>query len=711
MLSKKKGEKGADTSALEAAVNQVKADQEDLARQVAELQTANGAAEEALQAEMRRLEEKLTQRCKNIEDMTVASASQQRGFVDALRKELGTSHEATSMELAARCDALERESQALRPMLSELAGVAKEDHTLLEECRVGMQRISEMIVEKVVEVDASCQRALAEQDSRTQAAIESVLQRLSERCDGLRADLDGLSARMEETTVSRAQAQEEHASSVVTQMQGLKLDFEKQIGEIQLVGEAQAAQLAALERELGSQRGSLSNAARLAENIFTRSLVWQARGFKKRLASMLEVEDQIIRSPDFSVCGLPEMRLEVQMACADSAQAIAPSLPLPGSCSIGVWGLPGYRMVFQLTVGEGAGAVSRRFEHHFQPGGVTDEASRVLFVAQNFCRLNNVWVKHQDCVRVSFELLELQGPPTEPAAAAAACPATPQSPAATPRDECDTAKADAEARDQEVGTGSGSAHSSARSSTRRGPEDIIELSRAFTAQELVHERLSSELVAVKNRSVRRVEWALEGCSRLLESRVGESVDSPVFSAAGLERIQFHFYPRDISATGSAAQPCALYISGPSHTTLRGMMWVGSASRPLDHRYQRRGDTAGRSRFVNLEHQVDCSDRVVIALDISEVEVDMRDQPSASLCLRAARTQPGADDGGAASPPHASSRSGLSATSPLSGTRGSLRMKRDDPSKTEEFVKCVSLPTLNARQLKLPLAQKSVPRCL
>jgi len=45
------------------------------------------------------------------------------------------------------------------------------------------------------------------------------------------------------------------------------------------------------------------------------------------------------------------------------------------------------------------------------------------------------------------------------------------------------------------------------------------------------------------------------------------------------------------------------------------------------------------------------------------------------------------------------------SSPLPGPKGSLRMRREDPSKTEEFAKCVSLPTLNTRNLFMPLASK------
>merc|ERR1719464_2426581 len=167
-----------------------------------------------------------------------------------------------------------------------------------------------------------------------------------------------------------------------------------------------------------------------------------------------------------------------------------------------------------------------------------------------------------------------------------------------------------------------------------------------TSEMLVHERVKTELQGMRNRGVRRVEWKLEGCSKILEGcRLGESVDSPPFGAAGLDRIQFHFYPRgyDTSPTQGNVQPCALYISGPIRTTLKGTLSVGSKAWHLEHRFQRKGDTGGRSKFGPLEHQLDCNDSVLIALDIQEVETDMPEF-GGSLCLREARPGPGSAEG-------------------------------------------------------------------
>merc|ERR1712203_946217 len=150
-------------------------------------------------------------------------------------------------------------------------------------------------------------------------------------------------------------------------------------------------------------------------------------------------------------------------------------------------------------------------------------------------------------------------------------------------------------------------------------------------------------------------------------RVGESIESPPFSASGLSRIQFQFYPRGYEASTGPSQPCALYISGPVRTSLKATLWVGQSSRQLEHRFNRRGDTGGRNNMGLLEKLFDCDDCVLIAVDITEVETDLLDQ-GAVLQLKDAR--PG---------------SGHPSPQP-SKPKGSLRMKREDPSRTEELVK-------------------------
>lgn len=372
------------------------------------------------------------------------------------------------------------------------------------------------------------------------------------------------------------------------------------------------------------------------------------------------------RSPGFSVSALPEMRMELQMAACEIDIFIplpgAQALPIPGSCTLQLWAPAGLQLTFRVTLGSGDASVSHRFEHSFAVETAmssVDQIGRISFQMPNLCQLDQVWNRITDTVDVTFELLEFCCRPVH-----LACHQL---------EEGRPEVADAE-------------------------DDEMTFVRSGISETLLQERVRSELQAVRNRSVRRIEWRLEGCSRLLDlCRVGESVDSPAFAAAGLERIQLHFYPRgNETGTLEGSRPaCALYISGPSKTTLRGMLWVGSNSRQLEHRFQHKGEAGGRSKFGPLETQLDCNDAILLALDVTDVESDLPEVNS-SLCLR--------EVGSIAGTAHSGRVSGTKTTTgtqPVHGTKASLRLRRGDPSKTEELVKCVSLPTLDARQQHLP----------
>lgn len=680
--SKKKGADG------DAATAEVKARLEELGQQLSEVQTSQRQLSDAFQAEVQRLEQEGSANSQRCEEALNKAVKEQSDELRSIRQDSDTGlKETVRISDDLRQQVLELRAGLQDARVSAAEGQQVADEKLRVALDVAVQRVATASAQQVSELEARCSSSLAEHMSKIEAEMHAMLGKLTSRCEVLQGGLDSLAADVREAQASGQREQQAHARQVDSQLQHLKEELLHQFqASMHDAEDARAAQLAALDEKATAQLQALTSTAKVAENVFTRCVVWQAKGFKRRLAGLLQTDDQLVRSPCFSLSSLPEMRLEVQMATMGDlpdGSSAGPSLPLPGSCSLGLWGHPGLRLAFRLTLGEGATAVCKRFEHTFQSGGRTDDTSRVLFLVPNFCRLNQVWVRETDTVRIAFELLEFECPLLSTVPALTHCAST---------KTCATDDAEAFSNDDGA-------------PDTAGDDDTMEYTRVATAQELVYDRLNSEVLAVKNRSVRRVEWKLEGCSRLLECRVGEAVDSPVFSAAGLERIQFHFYPRDVSTSGTNSQPCALYVSGPSRTTLKGMLWVGSSSRSLEHRYQRRGDTAGRSRFCLLENQVDCSDTVTLAFDISEVETDLHDQASASLCLRDARPA----GGGAHHHHNAGGGTPTLSGSPLNGTRGTLRMKREDPSKTEEFVKCVSLPTLNARQLKLPLAVKGAPR--
>merc|ERR1719298_335960 len=107
--------------------------------------------------------------------------------------------------------------------------------------------------------------------------------------------------------------------------------------------------------------------------------------------------------------------------------------------------------------------------------------------------------------------------------------------------------------------------------------------------------------------------------------------------------------------------------------------VGQAYKPFEHKYSKKGDAGGRNRICNLEMVIGCDDNIMLSLDISQVETELPDKTQ-SLVLRNKSTAehgPGAAD--------------VTHPTPVNGAKGVLKMKRQDPQKTEEMARCVSLP--------------------
>lgn len=297
---------------------------------------------------------------------------------------------------------------------------------------------------------------------------------------------------------------------------------------------------------------------------------------------------------------------------------------------------------------------------------------------KNLCQLDQIWVKKTNTVNLTLEVLEMHhadrisSPEDEANTDGAGYPLQPDM---TDLEDKDVLLAAAVAEHDKEHV------------------DQLLVSRHLTSDVLMQERMRAQLQVLQNRTVRRVEWRLEGCTHLLEvMKPGEAIESPLFSAAGVDKMQINFYPRGCEVgdkTSQHGQPCAIYVSGPYRTTLRGVLSVGSNSRQFEQRYQRRGDVGGRGKFCSLESQVDLHDSVTLALEIIEVETDLPDM-SSSLLLREARS--GANG---ASPP------GGGASHVGGGAKGNVRMRREDPSKTESVVRCISLPALTNRNQFLP----------
>eukprot|EP00405_Crypthecodinium_cohnii_P028725 CAMPEP_0206501234 /NCGR_PEP_ID=MMETSP0324_2-20121206/53177_1 /ASSEMBLY_ACC=CAM_ASM_000836 /TAXON_ID=2866 /ORGANISM="Crypthecodinium cohnii, Strain Seligo" /LENGTH=760 /DNA_ID=CAMNT_0053988991 /DNA_START=113 /DNA_END=2390 /DNA_ORIENTATION=+ len=714
------------TSNASESLADVRVTMRDLSDQCARLAESNKDLIESMIDQERRIMERVDTLDSELNEALKRTTERHTDELLLLRKE-NEDYDARIKENRAGIDACTNSVEALRQELAQQSAALTEHR---EASKSEQQTLLENIAKVKEEAAAYCaglEKSMAEsskaQEAKLDHGLEKVSAALGARCELLQTSIDDAGRDATAARIVTERRVDEGMALLKGEIAEAKAWLANELtATVAKLQESEKSQVEHLEQELRSQMDMVKRTVDLSENIFTRSIVWQARGFKQRLRDLIHEEDQVIQSPPFFLSGLPEMSLEIQMATKDDApenSILGPSLPLPGSFSLAIWAAPGLQATFRITVGDGSSSVCRRYEHNFEAASSRRDAQgRAMFVVQNFCRLNQVWVRTEDRVRVSLELLDfsVQATPssslsttatlgdldgTAPLEAKTTQP--PQAQAANLLGGAEVAEADASATAIVLPplTAASTAEGSLPladdptltdgSTKEPAPSDDLLYFRSATSQELVQERLMGELHAVRNRSVRRVEWKLEGCQRLLDCRPGEAIDSPPFAAAGLEKIQFHFYPRDTTSAGTSSQPCGVFVSGPARTNLKAMLWVGSFSRSFEHRFQKRGDTGGRGRFCTLEHQIDCSDSVVIAMDIVEVETDLTGDAPMSLCLRDARGSPNGNPGGGGMARTATTSNGHNVTSPLSGSKGALRMRREDATKTEEFVKCVSLP--------------------
>lgn len=562
----------------------------------------------------------------------------------------------------------------------ELVKKVEEKHLTHSEQLMQLQKVTETTSQHFVEELKSCHNVIethrTEIHQEIQVAKESTSGPLNTQCDQLQGGLEDVSSKLVQSKADL----ERSVQTVEEHIQVVRTDFENSIADCleRLVKEEQATheRVQELREAIHENLQRIEINTSLAENVYCRSVQWNCRGFQYRLAQILQQEREAkvdypgVRSPEFSLCSLPAMQLELCLAARGLATEEAPSapLPVPGSCSVRLWVQPGIEMTFRLTVGDGDNAVSRRFDYSFLEPSEIEGESRCPFEVLNFCVLDQVWHRREDMIPVTFELLEFK---TQPVLEA-------------PQEDAPELVPEGEATGEEEVP-----------AKKRGDE--LFFTRSATAELVLHERLQKDLVSMRNKSVRRVEWRLEGCTRLLECcHAGDSVDSPIFSAAGLERIQFHFYPRGYDPSTGSISPCSLFVSGPDKgVSLRGVLWVGSQGRQFDHRFKSRGDIGGRSKFCSLEQLQDPQDTVLLAVDLNEVEQELPEHHQ-SLVLREARDARGNRDAFDATSPMSPSRSLV--VPPTVSAKGTVRMKREDPSKTEQLVKCVSLPSLKASNM-------------
>lgn len=175
--------------------------------------------------------------------------------------------------------------------------------------------------------------------------------------------------------------------------------------------------------------------------------------------------------------------------------------------------------------------------------------------------------------------------------------------------------------------------------------------------------------------VRRVEWRVEKASMLRRCfPANESICSASFSAAGIEGLQFIFYPSGYN--GATDGFCSLYLYAPAGATLRCNLFCGDQKRDANHTYEIAG-AFGRTNFCRLDAGIDVQDDTIsIALDVEEAHQDRSATVAHPHVTPGDRRSQAALDGAASGPIESTVK--LQASSGKV-SKGSLEEKRVLPS--------------------------------
>jgi hypothetical protein len=136
----------------------------------------------------------------------------------------------------------------------------------------------------------------------------------------------------------------------------------------------------------------------------------------------------------------------------------------------------------------------------------------------------------------------------------------------------------------------------------------------------LYDQVKSQIDLMQSRMVRKIEWRVETASLLRRCfPPNECLCSTAFSAAGIEGMQFVFYP---SGYKNATEGyCSLFLYGPAGATLKCHISAGNQKREASHTFDEPG-AFGRTNFCRYESCVDdVDDSILIVLDIEDAQQD------------------------------------------------------------------------------------------
>jgi hypothetical protein len=136
----------------------------------------------------------------------------------------------------------------------------------------------------------------------------------------------------------------------------------------------------------------------------------------------------------------------------------------------------------------------------------------------------------------------------------------------------------------------------------------------------LYDQVKGQIEIMQSRMVRKIEWRVEQASLLRRCfPPNECLCSASFAAAGIEGMQFVFYP---SGYKNATEGyCSLFLYGPAGATLKCWLCAGNQKREASHSFDEPA-AFGRTNFCRFESCIDENeDCIVIVLDIEDAQQD------------------------------------------------------------------------------------------
>jgi hypothetical protein len=137
----------------------------------------------------------------------------------------------------------------------------------------------------------------------------------------------------------------------------------------------------------------------------------------------------------------------------------------------------------------------------------------------------------------------------------------------------------------------------------------------------LYDQVKQQVHVLQSRMVRKIEWRIENASLLRRCfPANECICSASFSAAGIEGMQFIFYPSGYK--GATEGYCSLFLFGPAGATLKCNLAAGQQKREASHTFEEPG-AFGRTNFCRFESCVDeADDSIMVMLDIDDAQQDI-----------------------------------------------------------------------------------------